>query len=72
MGYARKSQEQLKAEAANQQTLSLCFGLGFVLEIIGIVIAAIIAKEQGVRAAIRGMLWSLVLWAVVIIFILAL
>ena len=59
MGYAKKkTQEKPNGGLANQQDIKLCFWLGFFFLILGVLIAAIIAKTEGVRSALKGFMWS--------------
>ena len=47
---------------------SLCFWLGFLFEVLGLIIAAIIAGANGVRKAISGCLISAIIWVSIYFF----
>lgn len=50
-----------RARGAEESGTALYFILGFLLSVIGILIAAIIAKEKGVKAALKGFLFNILL-----------
>ena len=51
-------------EAKQEENSTLCFWLGFLFAVIGLIIAAIIAGAKGVRKAMGGCLVSTILWFV--------
>ena len=66
MGYSKISREieqqhqEHTVTNAQSSDIRMCFWLGFILSLFGVLIAAVIAKGQGVRAALRGVLWGIV------------
>ncbi len=71
MAYAKKTtQEESSGCLASPQDLKLCYNLGFFFWVHGILIAAVVAKSEGVRRALKGFRQSffLVLFLVLCIF----
>ena len=60
------SEEDETREKANSDD-SLCFWLGLLFSVFGLVIAAIICKGQGVRKALKGFLISFVIWVLIVL-----
>ena len=47
----------------------LCFWLGFFLSVVGLLIAAVVSKGDGVRKAIKGFLFGIGAWIVMAILV---
>lgn len=72
MGYARPKSEgdtspQWRIPPKEDRDMRLCFWMGFWFEPLGLIVAAIIAKADGVRIALRGMMWGCLLWLAIFI-----
>ncbi len=59
-----KSKTEREAANKRKETGQLCFCLGFFLSVIGVVIAAIVDKEEGVRQSVKGLLVSALVYIV--------
>ena len=60
MGTYRKIAKQTKVASEEDRTNKLCFWLGAILLVLGVLIAAIIGKAEGARRAIKGCVLAVV------------